>query len=214
MARDPGMIITIVSGRHIESLFSLFSSFDHADVNWSGVHGIQTRFSGSSNTLTAKTLPEIPILKDKISEIVREYPCYIVEDKEASFSLHYRKCNDKSLDLLKPIKKVLQEYVDDRRLDILYMKKVIEIKPAEINKGNTIGTINSKYGFSEDSINICIGDDVTDEDLFTANTEGINIKVGIDINTSTDAGYYLKGVSDVYWFLNMISRIRKTSKII
>jgi trehalose-phosphatase len=122
--------------------------------------------------------------------------------------LHYRKCPEKILKLLVSVEKLIAGCQKDNPIEVMHMKKVIEVKPAGINKGNTINAIISHYGGSGDFLNICIGDDVTDEYLFQANPAGINIKVGDPSGPETSAGYYLKGVSDVYWFLKEVSRLR------
>jgi trehalose-phosphatase len=73
--------VTIVSGRDIASLLELFKSFDHSLLNWSGAHGMQVRFSGSSKVQSADTLPCISILKNEVSSAISQYPCFILEDK-------------------------------------------------------------------------------------------------------------------------------------
>jgi trehalose-phosphatase len=203
--------VTIVSGRDIASLLELFKDFDHSLLNWSGAHGMQVRFSGSSRVQSARTLPCIASLRDEISLITSQYPCFILEDKGLSFALHYRKCSGKILCLLEKIEKIISRYQEKYPIEVMQMKKVIEVKPKGINKGNTINTIISRYDDSRDFLTICIGDDVTDEYLFQANPEGINIKVGDLRGPGTAAGYYLQGVSDVYWFLKEVSRLRNGS---
>lgn len=204
LAGDPHIRITIVSGRKISSLIELFENFDIAAINWSGAHGIQMRFENSSVIRFGKALPEMLDIKKEISGMISPYPCYQLEDKKVSFALHYRKCPDRALHLLVPIKRLLNKYTQNKSIEVLHMKKVIEVKPAGVNKGNTLEAVNARYSDFENFVNICIGDDVTDEYLFLANPGGINIKVGKDKNVDTAAGYYLKGVSDVYWLLNKI----------
>ena len=84
------------------------------------------------------------------------------------------------------------------------MKKVVEVKPEGINKGNAVETINRKYKKNIPSINICLGDDLTDEYLFRSNISGINIKVGESKNFESQAEYFLNKVNEVHWFLNKL----------
>jgi trehalose-6-phosphatase len=52
---------------------------------------------------------------------------------------------------------------------------------------------------------LCIGDDITDEDLFKKNSRGINIKVTDNAcNIETAAEYYLKNPQDALSFLENI----------
>jgi trehalose 6-phosphate phosphatase len=211
LAGSPKTQVTIVSGRDITSLLELFKGFDHSILNWSGAHGMQIRFRGTSKVQSGGTLPCIASLKDEISMLTGQYPCFILEDKGLSFALHYRKCPGKMLHLLKKAEKIIARYQEENPIEVMQMKKVIEVKPKGINKGNTIHAILSRHGDPGDFLNICMGDDVTDEYLFQANPEGINIKVGDPRGPETSAGYYLKGVSDVYWFLKEVSRLRNGS---
>jgi trehalose-phosphatase len=169
---------------------------------------MQIRFAGSSKTRSAGTISCIASLKDEISHIIGQYPCYILEDKGLSFALHYRKCQGSRLELLDRIESLIAGYRKDNPIEVMHMKKVIEVKPAGINKGNAINAIISFYNDPRDFLTICVGDDVTDEYLFKANPDGINIKVGEPHGSETLAGYCLKGVGDVYWFLKKVCRLR------
>jgi len=208
LAAGPRIYITIVSGRDIASLLELFKGFDHSILNWSGTHGMQIRFRGSRKVESAGTLPCITSLKDEISIIIRQCPCFILEDKKLSFALHYRKCSGKALQHLDRIKRLIAGYRKENPIEVMNMKKVIEVKPAGTNKGNAVNAIISYYSNAGDYLSICMGDDVTDEYLFQANPGGINIKVVSVPEHETSAGYFLKGVSDVYWFLKEVSRLR------
>ena len=202
------MTITIVSGRSIDDLLGLFKDFNTSRINWSGVHGLQMKFGSNAMIQSEKishVLPKIFKIKKELSGIVNKYPCYIFEDKGVSFALHYRKCPKEPIRFLDSIKDHLKKYERDESVEVLHMKKVIEVKPAGVNKGYTIKAVRSrsvKNNFS--SINICIGDDITDEYLFRANPGGINIKVGKEKSRKVAAEYFLNGVSEVHWFLDKI----------
>lgn len=176
-------------------------------VNWSGVHGGQIKYAGCEILISAKikeAQPEIIELKDTVSKIINNIPCYTIEDKGLSFALHYRRCKDKELIYLRKIIPILFEYTKDRPIEVMQMKKVIEVKPKGISKGDAVETINRKYKKNISSINICLGDDVTDEYLFRSNINGINIKVGESKNFKSQAEYFLKKVNEVHWFLNKL----------
>lgn len=89
------------------------------------------------------------------------------------------------------------------------MKKVIEVKPEGTNKGNAVCTVNRKYKKNIPSLNICLGDDVTDEYLFKSNISGINIKVGKVVHQGSKAEYYLKNIKEVHHFLGILYNILK-----
>jgi len=199
-----------VSGRTIHSLLQLFKDFETEMVNWSGVHGGQIKYVGCEILIPAKikkAQPEIIELKDRVSKIINNIPCYTIEDKGLSFALHYRRCKDKELIYLRKIIPILFKYTKDRPIELMQMKKVVEVKPKGISKGDAVDAINRKYKKNISSINICLGDDVTDEYLFRSNISGINIKVGESKNFKSQAEYFLKKVNEVHWFLNKLTLI-------
>jgi len=212
LANIPKIVLTIVSGRTIYNLLDLFQDLDTETINWSGVHGGQIKYAGSEISIQAKiknALPGIVGLKEKVTKIINDIPCYTIEDKGLSFALHYRRCRDKDLTHLRKINPILFEYIKDRPIELMQMKKVVEVKPKGINKGNAVDTINRKYKKNIPSLNICLGDDVTDEYLFKSNTSGINIKVGESEYLDSEAEYYLKDIKEVHQFLGMLYNVLK-----
>lgn len=212
LAGIPKVVLTIVSGRTIESLLDLFNGMDKEIINWSGVHGGQVKYMGSGVLIPAgvkKIIPVIEELKQKISGVIDNIPCYFLEDKGLSFAIHYRKCKGEELAYLEKINSELLENIEGKPVELMQMKKVIEVKPEGINKGRAIQDVRRKYGENVSSINICLGDDVTDEYLFKSNTSGINIKVGVNGHQGPGAEYYLKNVGEVHQFLDTLYNILK-----
>jgi len=210
LAGNSRIVLTVVSGRSVDNLLEFFKGMDTEYINWSGVHGGQVKFAGCDievADMVKKALPYMKELKGKISGMVKDIPCYIVEDKGFSLALHYRRCSEGELEPLEEINGFLAEYVEDRPLELMYMKKVVEIKPAGINKGNSIEIVNERYFKDITSVNICIGDDLTDEYLFCSNREGINITVGENKEFESAAGYFLKDISQVHNFLERLASI-------
>jgi trehalose 6-phosphate phosphatase len=176
------------------------------------VHGGQIKYTGSEISMPAKiknALPGIAVLKEKVTKIINDIPCYTIEDKVLSFALHYRRCRDEDLTHLRKINSILLEYVKGMPIELMQMRKVIEVKPKGINKGNAVDNINRKYKKNTPFLNICLGDDVTDEYLFKSNISGINIKVGKSEYLDSEAEYYLKDVKEVYKFLCILYNVLK-----
>ncbi len=80
---------------------------------------------------------------------------------------------------------------------------MVEIKPLGIDKGAAIGAFMQEAPFIG-RIPVFIGDDLTDEKGFLAVNalNGISVKVG---EGASQAGYRLKGVSEVYAWLEQIT---------
>jgi trehalose-phosphatase len=167
---------------------------------------IKYKNSGKIITNTSRDyLPSISELKSEIIKIIKDVPCFYLEDKKETLAVHYRKCRSNDLAYLNKIIHLMENFIKDRPLDLLKMSNVIEIKPENINKGRALITIKKKYRKLKPSIDICIGDDVTDNYLFRENKKGINIKVGTENPGIIETEYFLKNVDDVLDFLNFIS---------
>jgi trehalose 6-phosphate synthase/phosphatase len=109
---------------------------------------------------------------------VDRLPQSFIEEKEFSVVFHYRNADPELANIR------VAELIDELLLftanveaNILLGNKVVEVRPAGIDKGTTIRFLlqKQKYDFI-----IAIGDDITDEDMFRAlPEEAISIKVGI-----------------------------------
>ena len=208
LASNDNLIITIVSGRTVGNLLEFFKDIDTRKLNWIGVHGAEVKYKNSGIRLSdeaKEAVPPVRDLKSKLAKLTRSIPCILLEDKKVSVALHYRKCSKKDLSRIPEFIDLIDNFVKGKPLDYLEMKKVIDVKPKNINKGSSIGIIRSEYKNLVPSINICIGDDMTDKYLFDSNSSGINIKVGAEGLEDLKADYYLKDVDDVYNFLKSIA---------
>ncbi len=207
LASKDKLIITIISGRDINDLIEFFSGIDVKKINWVGTHGINIRYENSSTLIEngfKDTLSYIEDLKNKISKIIKDAPCFYLEDKKKALAIHYRKCGDHELSYLNKVISTAKKFIKGKPLDCLKMNKIIEIKPRDINKGKAFMALKKKYFNLKPSIDICIGDDVTDNYLFKENKKGINIKVLTDNPEIMETEYFVKNVGDVLDFLNLI----------
>jgi len=88
-------------------------------------------------------------------------------------------------------------------------KKVIEIRPnVSWGKGHALRKILNAGGRSRNRLVVCCGDDATDEDAFRLlPKDAVTVRVG-RVHDS-NARFYVRNVSDVYRFLEMIDRERR-----
>ncbi len=208
LSLNDNLIITIVSGRTIGNLLEFFKDMDTRKLNWIGVHGAEVKYKGCSITLSNEAKKVVPLIKDLKSKLIKvtgSIPCILIEDKKVSIALHYRKCGEKELSRIPEFINLIDDFLKDKPLDYLKMKKVVEVKPKNINKGSSIKIIKGKYSSLKPSLSICIGDDMTDKYLFESNRQGVNIKVGKEGLEELQTKYYLKDVDDVYSFLGSIA---------
>lgn len=134
-------------------------------------------------------------------------PGTFIEEKAFSVAWHYRTANMSNIEgfVDNVVKQLRRKLSDD--LDILLGNKVIEIRNKKINKGNA--TLNLIADKNYDFI-MAIGDDKTDEDMFSvlpSNT--ITIKVG---STNTVASFYQPSYKEVNFLLKEFTNKNATHK--
>lgn len=197
---DPANKVVIISGRKKETLENWIG---YMPIDIIAEHGAWLRETGSewfiANDLSKDWKNEFyPLLK----QFEARTPGSFIEEKDYSLAWHYRKA-DKGLGELRAREMVgnLKYAAANLGLQILEGNKVIEIKSANINKGNAAKEWLKKY---PGDFAIAIGDDYTDEDTFKAMPEtATTIKVGAGISSAT---YFLKNPDHVRSFLKKLIR--------
>ena len=182
---DPKNNVVIISGRRHETLQNWFGDLD---VNFIAEHGAWQKYRGTDWTslpsLTNAWKREIKTLLDTYTD---RTPGSFVEEKSFSLVWHYRKAEAGLGELrANEIVSNLRVLAADKGLKMMPGNKVIEFKNMEVNKGKA--ALNYLHGKTTDFM-IALGDDYTDEDIFTALPESaITIKVG---EVKSAAQYYL-----------------------
>lgn len=187
--------VVIISGRKHETLEKWFGEFP---VDLIAEHGAWKRVDGGQ----WEVIPGLTDLwKETVRPVLESYsdrtPGSFIEEKNYSLAWHYRKV-DKALGEQRSgeLSNNLIYLTREMGLQILPGNKVLEIKNTEVNKGKAaLEYLNNN---NSDFI-LAIGDDHTDEDIFTSLPDfATSIKVGSRL---TAANYYLKNVEDVRVFL-------------
>ena len=214
--------ILINSGRPIEELLVLTDSIN---ISLLGNHGLFYREKQSKDFI--QVIDENKLLKwDKKMFTMKEYlkenilPKYKqlwIQENQHGFVLHTRLMNDfgKNLFLLE-----MDSLLKKKFKNITYStgKEIIEIKPLNIvNKGKGIEWyLKNKFtrNSSNESKIIVVGDDITDEDMFTfinKKYDGISIKIGDKSSTNlknlTAAKIIFESVDELYIFLEELNNL-------
>jgi trehalose 6-phosphate phosphatase len=114
----------------------------------------------------------------------------VLEDKRYSLSIHYRQSPDK--DAVSRIMRLTEDLEGARRIGGKY---VLNIVPSEApGKGAALLRLCERFKIPR---SVFIGDDDTDEDVFTEDGHGkiLGIRVGVIKNTS--AHYYINDQTDI-----------------
>ncbi len=139
-----------------------------------------------------------PILKTYESRV----PGSFVEEKELGLAWHYRKASPELGEIRShELFDNLKEFLANTDLQLMHGKKVIEVRPGGINKGQAAHDLlmTDTYDFV-----LAIGDDWTDEDLFKALPDGAySIKIGY---TATNARFFLDSPQSCRRFLHDLNK--------
>jgi trehalose 6-phosphate synthase/phosphatase len=138
--------------------------------------------------------PALAILRD----ITERTPGSLIEQKSVALAWHYRMADQEAgARRANELRLHLAQLLSNQPVEILAGHKVVEIRPIGINKGRIVPPL-SPDRLASTTI-LAIGDDRTDEDLFTAlPAEAITIKVGPG---ATHARFRIDGVPAARAFL-------------
>lgn len=147
--------------------------------------------------------------KDQVRPLIEHYvdwtPGSFLEEKDFSLVWHYRKADPNLSDIrTKELENALIDLVANLNLGVLKGNKILEIKNVSINKGRLASLLitENKFDFL-----LAIGDDYTDEDIFSILPESAySIRVGIG---STRARYSINSPGNVRQFLLELTEVNK-----
>jgi trehalose 6-phosphate phosphatase len=195
------LAVAIISGR---SRADLCERVGIAGLIYAGNHGLEISGPGYvfvEPTAAAKS-EELRELAKVLAARLRSVPGIIVEYKGLTISIHYRRCGECAGEIQRVVHGTLAGTSHPFVLGA--GDKVYEIRPRVYwNKGTAVTWIRKQLGPPE-RLTIYVGDDVTDEDAFTAIREGITVKVGSGAETA--AHYMVEGPPEVGRFLEWLER--------
>jgi trehalose 6-phosphate synthase/phosphatase len=175
--------VYVVSGRSRESMERWFG---HLDVGLQAEHGLWSRPPGQRewhiiHEYDTRWKPRVRSVLEQFVETTRGS---FIEEKTASLAWHYRRASGDDTEGLpfgdhqsKELQLVLSDLLRDEPLQVLRGHKVLEVRPAGLNKG--VGVSEMLAAAEPASCVMAIGDDDTDDDLFAALPDGsITVRVG------------------------------------
>ena len=194
-----GGAVSLVTGRAIADVDRLLSL---PDVSIAGQHGFETRLS-SGRVSQQESTADLEKIAAEISELTRMHPGLIADYKGASVALHYRRAPQLA-GYVHRFMRDLQSRLGSG-LVIQKGKKVVELRPADADKGQAIRALMQRKPFTG-KIPVFVGDDLTDEAGFAAVNQlgGHSVKVGPG---KSGARWRLKNVDEVRaWLSEAIAR--------
>jgi trehalose 6-phosphate synthase/phosphatase len=200
MSRKANTTLVVISGRSRKTLEAWLGDLD---IGLIVEHGAWIREKGRDWSLLE---PAQDAWKKGVKEVLLQYvdrtPGASLEEKDFSLALHYRNVDAEVAPLrMREVKEDLLTIASELNLEVLEGEKVLEVRNPGVNKGRAALRLIS--GSDWDFI-LAIGDDRTDEDLFSALPDSAySIKVGVG---PTRARYNLDNVAAVRNLLKYLMR--------
>jgi trehalose 6-phosphate phosphatase len=193
-----GGAVALVSGRSLQDIDFIFAPLQLAAI---GGHGAEIRaVAGAAPQVRVGRLSAT--LRRKLAAVAELAPGILVEDKGYSVALHYRLAPEKK-DAVRAVAKTICADMPPGLIEILPGKRVVEIKPAGVNKANAVCELMSCPPFAGRKP-IFIGDDTTDVPVFgiIAKFGGLGFSVGRIV---ADVDGHFDTPETVRWWLARIA---------
>ncbi len=174
LASIPNTYVAVVSGRNREFLESwlgdlpIYIAAEHGayikdlDGNWTQLFPFDTEWKNT--------------VRRVMEEYVAMVPGSYVEEKTSAIAWHYRNADPETGEVkANDLVETLRGLLEGSRAALIRGKKVVEVRPAGVNKGAAAKLLVERL--TPDFVLIA-GDDETDEDMFKAVPDSFTIRVG------------------------------------
>lgn len=204
--------VCVVSGRSFDSLRK---KVDLDAIYYAADHGhriVGPSASGVDFEIGPDDVGELRAATRRIQEALCETDGVLLEHKEVSLAVHYRGVAPQERGAVRDaVHKALEE---SHGLRLMEGKMVYELLPdIAWGKGEAVRWLleHLQSARGADRVPICVGDDITDEDMFlTIKGRGLSVVVG-DLMRTTHADYRLDDVVQVARFLKTFAEPRTGS---
>ncbi len=195
-----GGALALVTGRAITDVDRMFPELD---VPVAGQHGCERRDAQGTMHLHASNSGILLQLRALFAAFAARHPGLILEDKGATIALHYRQLPNLA-DHVQSVARSTFDAAGGAGYHLWEGKQLVEIRPDGRDKGKAIVDFMGEPPFAGRKP-VFVGDDVTDEDGFTAVEAlgGWSVKVGTG---RTRAQYRLPNIAAAHrWLLTGVA---------
>ena len=202
-----GAVVGVVSGRELDDLRRRVGV---KGIWYAGAHGLFLQDPGNGRVALTnpRQLKRIAQVKRRLEKVLVGLPGVWMEDKRATFAVHYRGADRRCVALASArLRRTLNDFPG---VDLLAGKKVWEVLPARCrDKAAAVRLILRRERLRQPpapGLVFYLGDDATDERVFEA-LRGISIFIGRRRRTA--ARYCLRSPQEVARFLIRWSELRR-----
>lgn len=211
IASTPGIILAFISGRTVQSLYSL-TGINQAV--YAGEHGIEVSGPGLSCKHSSPAASSLLIkLRRRLALELKHIKGIYIEVKNHSFCVHYRNVRmSDAASVRKTSSDLLGGLIRSGLVRVMHGKKVIEVRPpVRCHKGTAVSQLMTHFKKKHSNLfPIYAGDDISDEEAFKA-LKGRGLTVHVGSNRHTSADYSLAGIVQMTCLLKKIAVLRNRS---
>jgi alpha,alpha-trehalose-phosphate synthase [UDP-forming]/trehalose-phosphatase len=207
LSQLPNATLVIVSGRSRETLDAFFPRPRGALLV--AEHGAW-RSAESWESHVSLDERAVDSLAVELRQLVARYPSALIERKTWSLALHFRLVSaHRKSGLLVQVASILRPWLESHPdFERLAGAEVVEIRPRLARKGTAVAWARERLG--PDVRLIVVGDDVTDEDMFSAAGElDAPVLVSSELGRPTRARWTLRSPDEVHAFYRTIVAVRR-----
>ncbi|MBF7083449.1 trehalose-phosphatase [Desulfallas sp. Bu1-1] len=201
LATTPEIRVALVSGRDLAGLAGMFPV---PGLYLAGGHGAELQIPGAAGVLSLapEATPAPAELAAALRPVLAGRPGFWLEEKKYSLALHYRLADPgETPAVLKAFREAARGLARTYGLTFLSGKKVLEICPRSVHKGNAVLRLWDEF---PDALPVYLGDDITDEHAFAALAgRGITVLVAQEPRASM-ARYRLRNPGEVRVFVRCL----------
>jgi trehalose 6-phosphate phosphatase len=192
--------LAVVSGRTIEEIDRIL---DGAAPAAAGVHGLERR-RGDGSLIRAQPSRDLPSVRAALEALAAAWPGVLVEDKGLGVAIHYRGAPQTGPEIVH----AASVLAAGSGLHLQLGDHVAELRTVGQNKGEALRAFMAEPPFAG-ARPIFVGDDLTDEDGFTAARALGGFGVLVGAVRPTAASRRLGGVDDVLtWLREAVDGLR------
>jgi trehalose 6-phosphate phosphatase len=200
LAGRPGVSLAVVGGRTAADLQQRVGIDEAIYV---GNHGLEIR-SRAIDFVEPAAAARVGALRKLAADLqlrLASIAGVLIEDNGLTLSIHYRRVAAPDRENVWRIVYAACDAARDQ-FELTIGNKVYEVRPSvPWNKGEAVNWIRNQLG-REGLLTVYVGDDATDEDVFTTLADAVTIKIG-DFADSA-ARYLLAGPAEVQQFLEWV----------
>lgn len=195
--------LALVSGRSIAGLDDLFKPLQ---LPCAGLHGLERR--DATGTVHRSDFNEAGLsrMHKAMRDLGKQFPTVLIEDKRYAVALHYGEAQSQHAEL----RVAVEQIASDTGFELQAGRWVLELKPASVNKGDSLTAFLAEAPFAG-RLPVFLGDDLTDEHALTVARQRGGMAIQVDSRLTNAAPFTLADPDAVFrWLQHWKTQLENT----